>query len=517
MLKKFLKIFLITLAVLVVVGIGVFAYYYNKISKIANSQTICSGVTIDGIDVGGLSKQEAYDKVLEEVNSLNSKKITLTYEDHNDSVSLSELGLEVSGVDSAVEEAYALGKDGTTWERYQAISNGAGDGKNFNTTKSIAVESFEEYVDANAETLVKVAKDATLTRENGQFIISGGQKGMKIPVEENVEKINDRLNNDWDGKDLEVELTAIEADPEYSEEVLSKVKDVLGTYTTDYSTSSANRRANIANAASKIDGHVVFPGEELGLLELMVPFTIDNGYEVAQAYSAGEVVDSIGGGVCQVATTLYNAVLLSELEVVERHNHAMVVSYVPLSQDAAISEAGHQDFKFRNSSEYPVYVEAICQGTSLTFTIYGVEERPSTRKIEYISENVQTIPVGKDIITKDPNLAEGKQMITQGAHTGYRAKLWKVVYENGEQISKEEVNTSYYAPSARRVTVGTKKDEEETTEDSSTKKKDDSDNNKKKTVTTTEAPAVATTEAKKVVTTEAPVEVTEAPAVEETE
>ncbi|MBQ4233007.1 MAG: VanW family protein [Lachnospiraceae bacterium] len=488
MLKKFLKIFLITIVVLLIAAIGVFGYYYHKISTIANAKVICQGVTVEGIDVGGLTKQEAYDKVEGELSSLSDKKITLTYEDHSDTLPLSDIGMKVTGVDEAVEEAYNLGKKGTTWQRYQAINNGVGEGKDFTIEKKISKDLMAEYLDKNSDSLVRTAKNATMTRKDGQFIVTEGVRGMEIPAEANTKAINDYLSTKWDGNDFSFELIADEADPEYTKEDLEKVCDVLGTYSTDFSTSSYNRRINISNAASKINDHLIYPGEEFGLLELMVPFTTDNGYQVAQAYSAGEVVDSVGGGVCQVATTLYNAVLLAELEVVERYNHGMVVSYVPLSQDAAISEAGHQDFKFRNNLENPVYVEAYTAGTTVTFTIYGVEDRPKDRKVEYVSENVQTINPGKDIETKDPSMAEGKIMVTQAAHIGYRAKLWKVVYENGKEVSRDVINTSYYAPSARRVNVGTKKSAK--AQDNTAK----TDNNKNKNNKTksTEAPATPT-------------------------
>ena len=308
--------------------------------------------------------------------------------------------------------------------------------------------------------------------------------------------LNKYLNEEWKHDDFSYELQADVAEPEYTRADLEKIKDVLGTYTTSFATSSSSRITNLRNACSKINGTMVYPGDTFSIMDLIAPLNADNGYLKAGSYSAGELVESYGGGVCQVATTLYNAVLLAELDVTERYNHQMTVSYVDLSFDAAVSDSGNQDFKFVNIYDIPLYVEGYIDGYTITFTIYGEETRAANRRIEYYSERLATIQPGKDIVTKDKNMEEGKEKVTQASHTGYRAKLWKRVFVDDVEQSNTEVNSSYYAPSARRVTVGTKK------------KKEDKDDDKKPDKKTTQAPR--STEQK----TEAPVVTTEAPATE---
>lgn len=502
------RVIISILVVLIVALLAVLAYFYHTVSSVANIKTIGEGISIDGCDVSGLKKQEAYDKVVDYEDALYSKEITLTYEDHEDSMTLESLGLSYEDPEDAVEKAYELGKQGSMLKRYKAIRAGEGKGTDFSIKKQIDKEAFQEYIDANADHFGKVAANATITRENGSFVITDEQKGIEVPVDSNVKAIDALLNKNWNKKDLTYALEADVAEPEYTREDMEKIKDVLGTYTTSFATSTAERIKNITNACSKINGSVVYPGETFSVMDLIAPLNAENGYEKAGSYSAGEVIQSYGGGVCQVSTTLYNAVLLSELDVVERHNHQMTVSYVDVSFDAAVSDSGGQDFKFTNNYEVPVYIAGAVNGYNVTFTVYGAETRAENRSIEYYSEKTQTINPGKDIVTKDKNLEEGKEIVTQKPHVGYRAKLWKRVLVDGVEQSTSEVNNSYYAASPKRVTVGTK--EKKASADA--EKKDEKKNSKKnadKTTATTEQKAEKATQNKAeateaVVTTQAP-------------
>ena len=181
--------------------------------------------------------------------------------------------------------------------------------------------------------------------------------------------------------------------------------------------------------------------------------TVANGYQAAAEYSSGNVVEGIGGGVCQVSTTLYNAVLKAELEIVERSPHSMVVSYVPVSRDAAIA-GDYKDMKFKNNMKVPVYIAASAQGGILSFRIYGEETRANNRKIEYKSQIIETIQPGAAVETVDKTKAASYRMVTQSAHVGYKAKLWKIVTVDGKRTDKILINSSSYAAEPEHITVG---------------------------------------------------------------
>lgn len=175
----------------------------------------------------------------------------------------------------------------------------------------------------------------------------------------------------------------------------------------------------------------------------------------AGSYENGQVVDTYGGGICQVSTTLYNAVLFSELKVVKRYPHSMLVSYVPPSRDAAIA-GDTKDFVFENNYDTPIYIFGeIDDDNQLCFAIYGKETRDKTRKIEFESEEVSTEEPGVKY-KADAELALGEMEVTGSAHTGKEVKLWKIVYENGKQVSKDVINESTYSKADKSISVGIK-------------------------------------------------------------
>ena len=181
----------------------------------------------------------------------------------------------------------------------------------------------------------------------------------------------------------------------------------------------------------------------------------ENGYLTAGSYLNGETVETYGGGVCQVSSTLYGAALYAELEIVERHPHSMTVNYMLPSMDAAISE-GSKDLKIKNNSQYPIYIEGYTVGGQLTFTIYGKETRSANRTITFEDESVVTKDPGYNFVaTIHPLGHMGK---TASKHDAMKSKLWKVVKENGVEVSRTQINSSSYGASKGTYQVGIETD-----------------------------------------------------------
>ena len=218
--------------------------------------------------------------------------------------------------------------------------------------------------------------------------------------------------------------------------------------------------ANVDNACNFINGTVIMPGEEFDTDATIRPYTEENGYHYAAEYSNGQVVQGLGGGVCQVSTTLYNAVLYAELEVTQRANHSLTVGYVQLAQDAAIS-GDVKNFKFRNDTDTPIYIAGACEDGQITFAIFGKETRPENRTLDFESITTSTISPGEAVVTVDESLPAGTRDVTQKAHTGYVAELWKHVYVDGELVDSIKINTSQYMATPEHVTVGPDEPEEE--------------------------------------------------------
>jgi vancomycin resistance protein YoaR len=257
----------------------------------------------------------------------------------------------------------------------------------------------------------------------------------------------------WDGQSTEFELVVNEVEPRGTQEDLAMVTDVLGSFSTDFSSSGTGRKQNVTNGCAKINGTVIYPGEEFSVYEAVSPFTQANGYELAGSYSNGTTVESFGGGICQVSTTLYNAVIRAELDVTMRYNHSMLVSYVPASDDAAIAGT-YKDLRFVNNTDLPIYLEGYCYNGIITFNIYGHETRDSNRKVsfesEIISQQAATIQ-----FNLDSGQALGYWSVVQSAHLGTVSRLWKIVTVDGVEESREVFNNSTYQASPRIITIGT--------------------------------------------------------------
>lgn len=420
----------------------------------AKGDKIESGIYVNDINLSGMTIEEARQTIEAYVDSYKDAEITLHAIDEGSIVtSASELGLKW-GNEEILEEAASFGRDGDILRCYKELKDLEYKNKIYEVSFDFDKSKIKTLIEENAGQYGQEAVNATLTRTESGFRVTEGQSGILVDTEASADAVYDYLLNDWNGEACDIDLVVSVDEPEGTAEDLAKVKDVLGTFTTSYSTSGGSRSANVANGCSLINGTTLYPGEEFSTYEAVSPFTEANGYYMAGSYLNGQVVDSLGGGICQVSTTLYNAVLLSELEVTERYNHSMIVTYVDPSADAAIAESSGKDFKFRNNTEYPVYIEGIATpDKQITFTIYGVETRDSSREVSYESVVLERINPDTEVIYQDASRPVGYCSV-QSAHIGYKAQLWKVVRENGVEVSREQVNSSSYMKAPRSATVG---------------------------------------------------------------
>lgn len=415
---------------------------------------IKDGIFISVVEVSGMTKDEAALAVEDYVTGLESVEITLEMVEGNEvRVSAGELGISWSNPE-VVDEAMEIGTYGNVIQRYKIMKDLQHENHIFDLEFQFDIAAIDEVLRNKCVKFDQEAIDLGLKRVDGRFIIEEGQIGYRLDVETSIDTVYNRLVKEWDENPCSIALNIDVDEPRGSVEELEKVQDVLGSFTTSFKTSGTARSANVTNACELIDGFTLYPGEEFSTLNEITPFSTANGYYAAASYLNGKVVDSLGGGICQVSTTLYNAVLKAELEVTERYNHSMIVNYVDPSADAAIAESAGKDFKFINTTDAPVYIEGIIKDKQITFNIYGQESRNADRKVTYVSEVIEVINPTTDIITADPGHAIGYLVVNQSAHIGYKAKLWKIVTENGKEVERSQVNYSSYKMTPRYATVG---------------------------------------------------------------
>ncbi len=412
---------------------------------------IPQGVSISGMDLSGKSSDEANKLIKDRVKSIEDKDIEIDLEAKKLNAKLSELGL-VWGNEQATEELVDSLTGGNIVERYKAKSDYDNDAsKKISLELSLDKTEFDKFLDENTKDFMDKAEDAKLTRENGEFKITPEKDGLNLDREATRSTIEGLLLNDEESINVKASVEIEKA--KVRKEDLEKIDDVLGTYTTDYSSSSEARATNIKVGSDKLSGHLLMPGEVLSGYEQMHPFTVANGYKIAHAFENGRVVDSVGGGACQIATTLYNAALRAEIAIPQRQNHSMTVSYVPASCDAAIAGT-YKDIKIQNNQDSPIYVEAYTSGRKLTFTIWGDDKRPKGRTIEFVPEVLSNTPAGityKD----DPSLPAGKEVRESAGHNGRTSKLWKVVKQDGVEVERTLLSTDRYMVSNHIYRRGT--------------------------------------------------------------
>lgn len=421
-------------------------------SVCAAEETISQDVYIGDMNLSGLTYAQASEMVEERVEQMRSDTITVQVGEDSINVTASELGLQWENK-NVVKEAAALGNSGNLIKRYKDQKDLQQEPQVLSLIFSANENLVRSFIQEKCMQFEQEPQDASISADGaGGFDLTPGQTGQRINVEESVKAVQDYLAGQWTGGDGTVALSVELEEPKGNTEDLETIQDMLGTYTTPYG-SSAGRNINVERGAELINDHVVWPGETFSVCDHLVPFTAENGYELAPEYSMGRVVQGYGGGICQVSTTLYNAVLLAELEVVERHNHTMTVSYVPASMDAAIAE-GAMDMVFRNNLDTPILISGYAYGGELTFTIWGKETRPADRYVSYYSNIISQTTAEGVALYAAPDQPVGYLNQVQSPMGGMVAECWKSVTYNGE-TTDERVNSSSYEATPASYEVGT--------------------------------------------------------------
>lgn len=417
---------------------------------------VAKGVFVEGMDLSGMTKTQARTAIENYVYKLleDNTLLHLQFEDvaeHQPSGAV--LGGQWTNTE-LLDELMTLGNQGHVVDRYKSRKALEREPVNYDVEIGFSKEPVVSYIEKTFTPYNQEVRNYTLTRKDNAFQIVEGAIGYEVDVERSAQDITDYLNTEWDRTEVFLPLEIRVVEPKGSVEELSQVKDLIGTFTSTFAGATAEKVTNISNGAKLIDGITMYPDEDFSFDAYAAPYTVENGYAMGKSYSGGKLVDDVGGGICQVSSTLYNAALRAELEITMRYNHSMIVGYVPISSDATLAETSGKDFRFKNNQEVPVYIESyITKDHKLVVNVYGKETRPSNRTVEYVSETLEVINPGPDVIRTDGTLPVGEVQVSS-AYTGYKAKLWKVVKIDGIEKSRELVNSSNYRAVARMATVG---------------------------------------------------------------
>lgn len=442
--NKWLAGFLICfIAVMLFTGIPSYA-------KTADDK-IAMGIFLDEVNVSGMTKEEAIIAVNDHIAAKAEETLSFDIDGDILEVSRGSLGIAWNNPE-VVDEAVAVGKTGNLIKKYKEIKDLEFDNKVYPLTYTADSEMIQIVVIEKCTKFNKKAVNMGLKKTENGFVVLEGENGVVVDETAAVDVIYTYIEEQFAGKGGTITIPVAIDKPQGSAEELAKVKDVLGTFKTSFRSSNANRSKNVSTGAGHINGTVLYPGETFSTYEYVNPFTIENGYAMAGSYLNGKTVESLGGGICQVSSTLYNAVLMAELEIVERSPHSMMVAYVQASADAAIAGT-YKDFKFKNSTDAPIYIEGYTTSDKqVVFTIYGQETRPANRKITYTNKIISSTPAVTQLFA-DPAQGIGYHLVESG-HDGCKAELYKNVYIDGKLVGTEYVNKSNYMVSNRCVYYG---------------------------------------------------------------
>ncbi len=443
--------FLVALFVLVAIGFVGYQVLSEQMKGLLDTPNIYQGIQFEGAAFGGKSKNDliAYAKKQEKTKG-NSVLFNVVLEGKDPvPVKLSALS-PAYNTDQAVEEAYKYGRDGDRISRYISVLNLESDPQNFIIDYQVSDESIAAFVETLRGWLETEMSNATVDfrpDEEVMFVVKGGKNGVAIDGEKLRSDIKAAVNS---RSNQDIRITATVKKPKVSEEEAMANTKLISQFSTT-TTGEYNRDTNIKLASKAFNGVIVQPGETFSINDCTGKRTTAKGYRAAGAIKNGKLIQEPGGGVCQVSTTLYGAVIRADLEIVTRHNHRWPSTYVPIGQDAAIDYPS-ADFKFKNNSDSPVYLRSTKVGTKLTVYIYGKPIK--WEKIEVVSQKTGSLYPAKTKTIVDKSLAPGQRKTDTSSKVGSTAVAYRVYYLNGKEDHREKLPDSRYNPVQGIIRVG---------------------------------------------------------------
>ena len=417
---------------------------YAAISKMAAQDIFFPGVTVDGIDLGGMTRDEAHALFADrQTQTASAFSLVVASGEKRWRITSQEVPVTFNA-DTILEQAYNVGHTGTLEQRVSEIQRARDEGVVFVTGYTYERSAVRALVDTIADSLDVAAKDATLDAfdpNNHTFTFTKESAGYRVDRELLHSDILAAL--DERAYDLVILVQGESVEPQVTLARLEGLFGKISSFTTK-TTKNNDRNTNIALSAAALNGRMVLPGETLYFNDCTGQRTGEKGYREAGAIAGGVLVDDTGGGVCQTSSTLFNAVVRADLEIVTRYAHSWPSSYVNKGEDATVNWPS-LDFVFRNNGQFPVFVVAWYANQEVTVEIYG-QMLEDGQTIDLYSEVTQTLKPSDDILyTLDESLPAGTRKAGRQKRTGYVVDTCKVYYDaEGNELRREKLWTTTY-------------------------------------------------------------------------
>lgn len=507
----------VAIAIISIVILIITLMFISTIFALVNigNDKIIDGVTIKGVELVGLSREDAILEIEEAIKNELAKSINLKYEDYETSISPEQIEATYD-VTGAIQEAYDIGRNGNIIKNNYDILFSMLFGKKVGIELSYNDKILTDMVEDISKKIPGSMKDNSYYIEGDKLIITTGKPGLAIKVDEMKKQIieqvkkpvKDYLSIPVENKvpgtiEIDTIYQKVQKDPkdayytenpftihpheegidfaitlEEARQIVSEKKEeyeiplkftepevttneigaeafpnLLSSFSTRYDAGLRNRTTNLELASAKINGTVLMPGEEFSYNKVVGERTIAAGYKEAAIYSGGQVVDGLGGGICQISSTLYNAAVQANMEILERSNHQFKTSYVDAGKDATVVY-GVIDFRFKNTRKYPVKIVSSVSGGIAEMKIFGVKEE-TEYDIKIETEILTPIPFSVKYI-EDSSLNAGVERIQQYGSAGCKSVAYKVCRLNGAVISKTVLSKDTYNAMTKIIRRGTK-------------------------------------------------------------
>ena len=431
------------------IGVGIvlviIILFMGWIGLQVSGDKILKNTYINEINVGGLSKKEAK-KELEQHCKLEN--IEVTYLNKQWSINNRDVDLSYN-LDKTVERAYSTNRGKSFINNVdKTVKSSLGKKNNLEININYNEEKLKKSVEHISKEINVEVKDADISVNGSSIEVEDENSGLNVNIEESIKNIIRELEKG--NKKEELVVTKIE--PNIKKEQLKEVNTLLGSYSTKFNSSIEGRSSNIRLATSKSSDILLMPGDVFSYNEHIGEKNLSNGYKNAPVIVQGVVQEGVGGGVCQVSSTLYNSVLYAGLELVNIKNHSIPSSYVSMGRDATVTDGGI-DFVFKNNLKYPVYIKNYVSGNVVTCQIYGSLKDKQNIQISTSTDEVSVAPIKK---IEDPTIPAGEEKQLESGRNGYTVSTYRLYIDtDGKVIKKEKVVTSYYPKKQGVIAVGT--------------------------------------------------------------
>lgn len=410
---------------------------------------IYQGVRVEGVDLSGYSREDATQLLTTWQKECHNKKIILKFGEVKFQLEASSIDFDID-ILSALNDVWRYGREGSWLQRIKKIRDAKEN--NYDISISITYDEMKlnHFIEQCQKKIENLPRNATISMTTGKLIPE--QQGCRVDVDTMRTLLLQSLIKN---EDAVVTLPVTILYPKVTADSLARmgIHEALSVYTTVFNSQDVNRVTNIKLAASKANGHIIYPGEVFSFNDIVGPREKSYGFKEAMEIVDGEFALGIGGGICQLSSTLYNAVILANLDIVERYNHSKALSYVPLGRDATVV-FGTLDFKFVNNTPRPLMIITEVNKNELMVGIFG--QQAIKEKVEIIVKNQEQIP---PIISKeqDDDLYLGETKLEKQGKPGIALTIMRVVRLKGQIIKQEILSKDCYPAEDTLLKVGTKK------------------------------------------------------------